>query len=217
MRNKESIIEVINLSKKYEDKIILKDVNFKVKTGEIFSIVGPSGKGKSTLAKILLGLEKLDTGDILFKGVKVSEWMKHNMKAFRKKIQIVLQNSSSSFNPKYNVEFIMKEPYIIHKLPYKRGKVVEALEAVGLTEDFLKRYPYEMSGGQRQRISIARALILMPELIVMDEVLRGLDVILQAQIIELILRLKKTYGFTLIFISHNMDIIKFISDNIYYL
>ena len=217
MRYKKPIIEVNNLFKKYDDKIIFKDINFKVINGEIFSIVGPSGKGKSTLAKILLGLEKQDNGEVLFKGVKVSEWLKHNKKAFRKKIQIVLQNSSSSFNPKYNVDFIMKEPFTIHKVQYKKDRVIDALKAVQLTEDFLNRYPYEMSGGQRQRIAIARALLLMPELIVMDEVLRGLDVILQAQIIELILKLKKSYDFTLIFISHNMNIIKFLSDNIYYL
>ncbi len=217
MKKRPVILEVKKLSKSFNKKMIFKDINFKVYEKEIFSIVGPSGKGKSTIARILLGLEKYDEGKIRFKGKELSNWLKYNKKEFRNKVQIVLQNSSSSFNPRYNIDFVLKEPFIIHKIKYNKEKIIDGLKAVGLSEDFLRRYPKEMSGGQRQRIAIARALLLKPELIIMDEVLRGLDVLLQAQIIKLIIDLKEKYGFTLVFISHNMDIVKYLSDEIYYL
>ncbi len=209
------ILKVKNLQKNFNKKVVLKNISFEVKKGFVFSIVGPSGSGKSTLSKIILGLEKPDTGEILYKGTPIKTLLRKNKKKFRKEVQIVLQNSASSFNPRHKIKNILKEPFIFHKIKYSEEKIIEILKQVGLDESFLNRYPDEMSGGQRQRIAIARVLVLKPDLLILDEILRGLDISLQGQVIDLILKLKEEYGFTLIFISHNKKIVEFISDEIF--
>jgi len=211
----EFILNVRNLSKNYGEKTVFDNINFDVKKNSVFSIVSPSGKGKSTLAKIILGLEEPDSGYIKYKGKKIKQWIKQDEKSFRRQVQIVLQNSSSSFNPKHKVDFILKEPFKIHNIEYSGNKIIKALSEVGLQEKYLNRLTDEMSGGQRQRIAIARLLLLDPELVVMDEVLRGLDISLQAQIIKLILQVKEKHKLSLIFISHNKEIVKYISDKIF--
>jgi len=209
------ILKVRNLQKSFNKKIVLKNISFEVKKGFVFSIVGPSGSGKSTLSKIILGLEKPDSGEILYKETPIKTLLRKNKKKFRKEIQIVLQNSASSFNPRHTIKNILREPFIFHKIEYSEEKIIEILKQVGLDESFLNRYPDEMSGGQRQRIAIARVLILKPELLILDEILRGLDISLQGQVIDLILKLKEEYGFSLIFISHNKKIVEFVSNEIF--
>ncbi len=208
------IIKVENLKKSFGKKVLFENLSFSVKKGSIFSIVGPSGSGKSTLGKIILGLEKYDSGEIYYKGLLLEEFLKKNKKGFRREVQIILQNSSSSLNPRQKIKEILKEPFLIHKISFNDKSLVKLLEEVGLNFSFLERYPHEMSGGQRQRIAIARILALRPKLIILDEILRGLDLSLQGQLMNLILKIKKLYGFTIIIITHNKEIVDFLSDDL---
>ncbi len=208
------IIKVENLKKSFGEKVLFENLSFSVKKGSIFSIVGPSGSGKSTLGKIILGLEKYDSGEIYYKGLLLEEFLKKNKKGFRREVQIILQNSSSSLNPRQKIKEILKEPFLIHKISFNDKSLVKLLEEVGLNFSFLERYPHEMSGGQRQRIAIARILALRPKLIILDEILRGLDLSLQGQLMNLILKIKKLYGFTIIIITHNKEIVDFLSDDL---
>ncbi len=209
-----NIIKVRNLKKSFGDNVVFENLTFSVKKGSIFSIVGPSGSGKSTLGKIILGLEKYDSGEIYYKESLLEDLLKKNKKRFRREVQIILQNSSSSLNPRQKIKEILKEPFLIHKISFTDKSLVKLLEEVGLNSSFLNRYPREMSGGQRQRIAIARILTLRPELIILDEILRGLDLSLQGQLMNLILKIKKSYGFTIIMITHNKEIVDFLSDYI---
>ncbi len=209
-----NLLEIKNLTKSFGKKIVLENLSFKVKKGTVFSIIGPSGSGKSTLAKILIGLEKYDKGEILFEQKPIEIHLKENKKLFRKKVQIILQNSASSFNPRQKVIEILKEPFEFHKIPYSKEKLISILKQVGLDKSFLDRFPHQMSGGQRQRIAIARVLILKPSLLILDEILRGLDLSLQGQILDLLIKLKEKNDFTLIFISHNKKIVNFVSNGV---
>lgn len=188
------------------------DVSLEIKKGEILAIAGESGCGKSTLAKTVMKLVTPERGEILFEGKNIL-----SLNDFYKKVQIIFQNPYSSLNPKMKIGEILREPLEINTKLKKSEiqKIVEdKIQKVGLDKNILKLYPHEFSGGQRQRIAIARSLILSPEFIIADEPVSALDVSIQAQIINLLKQLKEDFNLTFLFISHDLSVIKYISDRI---
>jgi oligopeptide/dipeptide ABC transporter ATP-binding protein len=192
-------------------------VSFSIEKNSVFSLVGESGCGKSTVAKLLLRLIPLTDGKILFKGEDISKAEGEQLKKFRRSVQIIFQDPFASLNPRMRIIEILSEPFIIHKvIPKKeiKNKVEQLISKVGLTPDALYKYPHEFSGGQRQRICIARALSLSPDLIVADEPLSALDVSIQAQIINMLKDIKKETEVAIFFISHDLRVVRYLSDTI---
>ena len=202
------------------DKKVLRavnDVSFTLKKGEILSLVGESGCGKSTTARLALRLLDPTSGRVLFKGQDISRLSKKDMFPLRKKMQIVFQDPYSSLNPRMTVKNILGEPLLTHGLRAKRDirhAAEELLTLVGLPASFVDRYPHEFSGGQRQRIGIARALALEPELIVCDEPISALDVSIQAQIVNLLKELQHKLDLSYLFITHDLRVVRQISTNV---
>ena len=192
-------------------------VSLEVRRGEVFGVVGESGCGKSTLGRALLGLVPLSGGKVIADGRDLSTLSAPQMKEMRRKIQIIFQDPSACLNPRRTVREILTEPYLIHgirdrkKIDEEIGKLIDA---VGLAPYHLSRYPHELSGGQKQRIGIARALTLHPEFIVCDECVSALDVSVQAQVLNLLMRLRGEMGLTYFFISHNLNVIYQVSDRV---
>lgn len=221
----ESILKIINLEKTYTEEssfltpkrapnLVLKDINLEINKGEIVSLAGESGCGKTTLANCILKLITPEKGQILFKGEDILKYNKAQTFEYRKKIQMIFQNPYSSLNPKMKIYDTLKEPLIIHKERNYKEKILEMIDMVGISESDLKKYPHEFSGGQRQRIAIARALILKPEIIVADEPVSALDVSICAQIINLLIDLRKKLNLTILFISHDLNLVRYLSDRI---
>jgi len=223
-----NLLEIKNLNVTYQTKKGLigkiqtvhavNNVSLDIQKGEILAIAGESGCGKSTLAKAILKLVQSDSGEILLNGENVLN-LKHNkdLKKFYQKVQMIFQNPYSSLNPKMKIGEILKEPLIINTNLKKEEitKIVEEkIKKVGLDKSALNLYPHEFSGGQRQRIAIARSLILNPEFIIADEPVSALDVSIQAQIINLLKQLKEDFNLTFLFISHDLSVIKYLSDRI---
>lgn len=198
------------------------DLSLDIRQGEILSIAGESGCGKSTLAKAILRLIDSKSGEIvLVEGYKKQNILKLNkkeLKEFRKGAQIIFQNPYSSLNPKMKIYDILEEPLIVNEKSLnkvqRRERVVETIKQVGLDESVLSLYPHEFSGGQRQRIAIARSLILKPKFILADEPVSALDVSIQAQIINLLNELKEKFNLTFLFISHDLSVIRYLSDRV---
>ncbi|MDI6729765.1 MAG: ATP-binding cassette domain-containing protein [Thermodesulfovibrionales bacterium] len=193
------------------------NVSFEVKKDSVFAIVGESGCGKSTIARLVLKLLPLTEGKIYFKGEDVSYLAGDALKRFRRSVQIVFQDPFASLNPRMRIIDTLSEPFKIHKIVPKnemKDRVVNLLEKVGLNADAVNRYPHEFSGGQRQRICIARALTVSPELIVADEPLSALDVSIQAQILNLLQDIKRESAISLIFISHDLKVVHYLSDEV---
>ncbi len=226
--NNENVLEIENLKKYYpiETGIIksktsylkaVDGVSFAVKKGETLGIIGESGCGKSTVAKLLMGLEKPTSGSIKFKGTDILSLDKTQMKKFRKSMQMVFQDPYSSLDPKKTAGYIIQEPLFIHNVGTKaqrEARVKELLKMVGLDYYHANRYPHEFSGGQRQRINIARAIALNPEIVICDEPVSALDVSIQAQVINLLKKLQQELGLTYIFISHDLSVVKYLSDRL---
>jgi len=192
-------------------------VDLEVGEGEVVSIVGESGCGKSTLGYSLLGLARPTAGELKLLGREIDMRKPASWNAFRKDFQIVFQDPNNSLNPRHTVFEILAEPMRIHRLyPEKEmhDRVADLLTRVGLEPDYMRRFPHAFSGGQRQRIGIARAIGLHPKLLVCDEVVSALDVSVQAQIIELLLQLKAELDLSLLFISHDLSLVKTLSDRI---
>lgn len=206
---------VKNVSGKKEKIYALNGVDLTVKKGEILAIAGESGCGKSTLARSMILLEKPSAGKILFNGENIASFHCGKLRDFRKKVQMIFQNPYSSLNPKMKIKEIIEEPLVINTdfSSKKRYEIIcEKINQVGLDESVLDKYPHEFSGGQRQRIAIARALVLNPECLIADEPVSALDVSIQAQIINLLKDLKEKLNLTIIFISHDLRVIKYIAD-----
>ncbi|WP_078381438.1 ABC transporter ATP-binding protein [Sutcliffiella halmapala] len=194
------------------------DINFFIKKGETLGIVGESGCGKSTAGRTLIRLYEPTEGEIIFKGRDIAKMSESELrKTVRRDIQMVFQDPFATLNPRKTLRSILKEPYNTHNLftrKEREEKVQELLEKVGLDPSYINRYPHEFSGGQRQRIGIARALALNPELIIADEAVSALDVSIQAQIINLMQDLQKEMGLSYIFISHDLSVVRHISDRV---
>ena len=226
--SKPPLLEVINLEKEYLSKSgwfsrpesfkAVNKVSFKLYDGETLGLVGESGCGKSTLSNAILLLDKATSGTILYKGVDITNLSKQATRSLRKDIQIIFQDPFASLNPRIPVGKAIMEPMKIHGIgasdKERKALVYELLEKVGLDSGFFNRYPHEFSGGQRQRIGIARAIALQPKLIICDESVSALDISVQAQVLNLINDLKENYGFTYIFISHDLAVVKYMSDNL---
>ncbi|PWJ88275.1 ABC transporter ATP-binding protein [Oceanotoga sp. DSM 15011] len=205
-----------SLFKKNKKINVLKGVDLKIKTGEVYGLVGESGCGKTTTGNIITRLLKEDSGDILYKNERINDIKNKRLKNYRKEVQMIFQDSSGSINPKKTIKWILEEPLKIHGIYDKTSNeyLNDRLEDVGLGKEHLKRYPHELSGGQRQRISILSALILNPKLIVADEPVSSLDVSIQAQILNLLKDLQSNYNLTYLFISHDLNVVSYLSDRI---
>lgn len=198
-----------------EKFIAVNHVSFRVFEGETLGLVGESGSGKTSIGRTILRLTEASSGQITYKGRDLLSLNKSEMRTFRKNLQIIFQDPYSSLNPRLTAGNAISEPMIVHGIcSGKETKSITCglLEKVGLSEKFYQRYPHEMSGGQRQRISIARALALQPEFIILDESVSALDVSVQAQVLNLLNELKNEFLFTYIFISHDLSVVKFMSD-----
>lgn len=224
----ENILEVNNLKKWYPSKTnffgrilaytkAVDDLSFSVKKGETLGLVGESGSGKSTLGMTILRLLDHNGGSVMFNGKSVFDLNSKDLKEIRKDYQIIFQNPYASLNPRMRIGAAISEPMQVHNIHDKRDrkdKTIELLELVGLEADHYYRYPHQFSGGQRQRISIARTLAVEPKFIVCDECVSALDVSIQAQILNLLTDLRDKFGLTYIFISHDLSVVKHISDRI---
>ncbi|PSW12656.1 ABC transporter ATP-binding protein [Photobacterium sanctipauli] len=192
-------------------------VSFSIARGETLGLVGESGCGKSTLGRTILKLYEPTEGKIFFEGEDITSLSTKAMRPLRKDMQIVFQDPMESLNQRHTIGMILEEPFIIHKVgtpEERKAWVKELLLKVGLPETAVNRYPHEFSGGQRQRIGIARAIALKPKLLICDESVSALDVSVQAQILNLLLQLQKEMNLAIIFISHDLSVVKHISDNV---
>ena len=195
----------------------VKDFSINIRRGEILAIAGESGCGKSTLSKAIMRLVEHSSGEIIFEGKNICSLNNKELKDYRRNVQMVFQNPYASLNPKMTIKEILLEPLILNTKISKKEMndiVNEKIEQVGLTNDQLSLYPHEFSGGQRQRIAIARALMLNPKLLIADEPVSALDASIQGQILNLILDLKDKYNITILFISHDLNVIRYISDRV---
>ncbi|AWZ49161.1 ABC transporter ATP-binding protein [Hathewaya limosa] len=215
-------IEVKNLKKYFNvgPKAILKavdDVSFTIKKGETLGLVGESGCGKTTCGRTVMGLYPATEGEVIFDGVDIHKLNKKEKKAFARRAQIILQDPYASLNPRMTVGDIIGEGIDIHNLysgQERTNRIYELLDLVGLNKEHASRFPHEFSGGQRQRIGIARALAIEPEFIVCDEPISALDVSIQAQVVNLLIKLQQEFGLTYLFIAHDLSMVKHISDRV---
>lgn len=219
---KEVLIEVKNLKKYFEvgKNATLKavdDVSFNIFKGETLGLVGESGCGKTTCGRTVMGLYGATDGEILFDGDDISKYDKKQKKEFTRRAQIIFQDPYASLNPRMTVGDIIGEGIDIHNLHKgneRQARIYELLQLVGLNKEHASRFPHEFSGGQRQRIGIARALAIEPDFIVCDEPISALDVSIQAQVVNLLIKLQNELGLTYLFIAHDLSMVKHISDRV---
>jgi peptide/nickel transport system ATP-binding protein len=209
------ILEARNVSKRYGGVDALLDVSVGVERGGVLGIVGESGSGKSTLARLLLALEQPTEGEIVFDDTVVSGRRERELAELRRNVQVVFQDPMASLDPRMRIRTAISEPLRALRIPGDhRARVRELLEAVGLPASAGDRYPHEFSGGQRQRIAIARALAPHPTVLIADEAVSALDVSVRAQVLNLLNRLIAELGLTLVFISHDMSVIRFMCSRV---
>ncbi|MFZ8254540.1 ABC transporter ATP-binding protein [Staphylococcus aureus] len=224
MKNDEVLLSIKNLKqyfnagKKNEVRAI-ENISFDIYKGETLGLVGESGCGKSTTGKSIIKLNDITSGEILYEGIDIQKIRKRkDLLKFNKKIQMIFQDPYASLNPRLKVMDIVAEGIDIHHLATdkrdRKKRVYDLLETVGLSKEHANRYPHKFSGGQRQRIGIARALAVEPEFIIADEPISALDVSIQAQVVNLLLKLQRERGITFLFIAHDLSMVKYISDRI---
>ncbi|HAR4240981.1 TPA: ATP-binding cassette domain-containing protein [Staphylococcus aureus] len=224
MKNDEVLLSIKNLKqyfnagKKNEVRAI-ENISFDIYKGETLGLVGESGCGKSTTGKSIIKLNDITSGEILYEGIDIQKIRKRkDLLKFNKKIQMIFQDPYASLNPRLKVMDIVAEGIDIHHLATdkrdRKKRVYDLLETVGLSKEHANRYPHEFSGGQRQRIGIACALAVEPEFIIADEPISALDVSIQAQVVNLLLKLQRERGITFLFIAHDLSMVKYISDRI---
>ena len=224
MKNDEVLLSIKNLKqyfnagKKNEVRAI-ENISFDIYKGETLGLVGESGCGKSTTGKSIIKLNDITSGEILYEGIDIQKIRKRkDLLKFNKKIQMIFQDPYASLNPRLKVMDIVAEGIDIHHLATdkrdRKKRVYDLLETVGLSKEHANRYPHEFSGGQRQRIGIARALAVEPEFIIADEPISAFDVSIQAQVVNLLLKLQRERGITFLFIAHDLSMVKYISDRI---
>lgn len=193
------------------------DVSLQLREGETYGLVGESGSGKTTTGRTILGLTPASQGQVLYRDRDLAAMSREEIRKFRKDVQLVFQDPFSSLNPRKRIGRILEEPLIIHKMGDKaerREKVFHILKTVGLQPEHYFRFPHEFSGGQRQRLGLARALIMNPKIIVCDEPVSALDVSIQSQILNMLKRLQRELKLTLLFITHDISVVRYISDRI---
>lgn len=194
------------------------NVSIKIMEGETFALVGESGCGKSTLGRLILRLLDPTSGHVEFEGININELKSNEMREMRKKMQIIFQDPYASINPRMNVYDIIAEPLVTHKVYSTKEETMKAVKQlmnkVGIRPEFINRYPHQFSGGQRQRIGIARALALQPKLIICDEPVSALDVSIQSQILNLLHDLQEEFNLTYLFISHDLSVVRYLSDRV---
>jgi oligopeptide/dipeptide ABC transporter ATP-binding protein len=224
----ETLLKVLDLKKHYPIRggvffrqiatnFAVDGVSFHINKGETLGIVGESGCGKSTVAKTVLRLYEPTAGEIEFEGVNILSLSRKEMRELRKEMQIIFQDPMESLNSRHTIGTILEEPFVIHGIgdrEQRRQKVRELLGLVGLQADVIHRFPHEFSGGQRQRIGIARAIALNPKLLICDEPVSALDVSIQSQILNLLVKLQRELDLTFLFIAHDLAVVKHVSDRI---
>lgn len=222
------VLSVSGLKKTYEVKksafsrgkeyiAAVDDVSFTLEEGKTLGIVGESGSGKSTLARCVLLLERPDSGSVVFNGTDLTAMGDSGLMPLRRQMQIIFQDPYSSLNPRKRIFDAMAEPMLFHGLASKKDvkeRVRAILKSVGLGDDYFHKYPHEMSGGQRQRVAIGRALSTDPLFIVADEPVSSLDVSIQAQIINLFMDIRENTSISMLFVSHDLNVVRFISDDV---
>jgi peptide/nickel transport system ATP-binding protein len=214
----EELVTILGLAKEYTGSSgrvrVVDDVSFTIRRGETLGLVGESGSGKSTVARMLLGLIEPTAGDIRYDGMDLRSASRGEMRAMRRRMQVVFQDPYAALNPKMRVREILAEPFEIHGERWTGERLRGMLREVGMDESVLGRYPHEFSGGQRQRINIARALALRPEFVVLDEPVSALDVSVAAQVVNLLKELQRVHGLTYLFISHSMPLVRYLCDRV---
>lgn len=229
MEEKEVMIRVNHLKKYFplpkktlfqKERDVVKavdDVSFEVKKGETFGIVGESGSGKSTIARLVNLLTKPTGGEIYYKDQNILDFDKTEKEGFRKQVQMVFQSPYGTLDPRRSIEYSLREPFVIHGIgtnEERTDKINRLLELVNLPQSSLNKFPHELSGGQLQRVNIARAIALDPEVVICDESVSALDVSVQAQILNLLNDLQEELGLTYIFISHDLNVVRYMCDRI---
>ncbi len=216
-------LEVRNISKTYERGLfsrkrtsILKDISFRVERGQTFGIFGDSGTGKTTLGKIIAAIEKPTSGEIFFRGNSLEKKMKEEFTIFRRRIQMMFQDPEGSLNPKKTIQKSLDEVLNLIEIPQGERMLAirNILQTVGLSQEILVRYPNQISGGQNQRVTLARILLLKPEVIILDEPTSALDTSVRAQILSLLKKLQQEKDLTYVFISHDTDVVRFMCHHI---
>jgi peptide/nickel transport system ATP-binding protein len=219
-----TLLVLDDLTKSFETSALVsrnppavRSVSLSVDKGGTLGIVGESGSGKSTLLRMILRLVRPTSGQILYRGRDVWKMSRPQLRGLRREVQAVFQDPASSFNPRQTIGAILSAPLEVHGIGDTRERswtISETLNQVGLPSDFLRRYPHQLSGGQRQRVAIARAIILRPMLVLADEPTSALDVSVQAQILNLFQETQRKLGLTTIFVSHNLAVIRYLSDQV---
>ncbi|MEN8246825.1 MAG: dipeptide/oligopeptide/nickel ABC transporter ATP-binding protein, partial [Thermodesulfobacteriota bacterium] len=225
-----SIVQLNGISKYYKSRAsffnkssetvtALKNISLEIFKGEIFGLVGQSGSGKTTTARLVVKLEDPDEGSILLEGQEINRLKGRSLKNYRMKAQMIFQDPYQSLNPHLSICDTILEPLVIHGIATRQGrrmKVIKSLESVGLSPatDYMNRYPHQLSGGQRQRVAIARAMVLKPEFVVADEPTSMLDATIAIQLFRLLLDIRDRFGVTFLFITHNLAAARFLCDRI---